>query len=95
MCEVSIIQTYTHLSYGRWNWWWRTFVYGASTSVWLGLLLAYHLCVNLKVQHLTTLMVYFITSSIVCVTGGLAAGSAALLASFAFNSHIFRKVRED
>ena len=56
--EVSIIQTYIHLSYGRIHWWWRSFIYGGSLPVWLFVTFTYHLLFDLKVNHVTTIVVY-------------------------------------
>jgi len=95
VCEVSIIQNYMGLCYGRYNWWWRTYLYGASISIWLFLTLTYHLLVDLKVQHVTTVIVYMMIQLIICVCGGLAAGTMATFASFVFNTKIFHKIRED
>ena len=95
ICEVSIIQNYLNLCYGRYNWWWRTFIYGSSIAFWLFTTLVYHLLADLKVQHFTTVVVYFMITLIVCVSGGLAAGTAATLASFIFNTTIFDKIRID
>lgn len=58
VCEISIVQNYIHLSYGRYNWWWRTFIYGGSVSFWLFATLTYHLLVDLRVNHITTIIVY-------------------------------------
>lgn len=95
VCEISIIQNYASLCYGRHNWWWRTYVYGASISFWLFVTLVYHLLVDLQVQHITTIVVYLMIQLVVCVCGGLAAGTIATLASFCFNTVIFNKSRMD
>lgn len=93
ICEVAVIQNYLSLCYGRANWWWRSFIYGASISGWLFLVLTYHLAVDLRVQHVTTVLVYMMIQVVVCVLGGLSAGSLSVVANFVFNSLIFRKVR--
>jgi transmembrane 9 superfamily protein 2/4 len=93
--EVAIVQNYVNLCYGRPNWWWRTYLLGGSVSFWIFIILAFHLLADLKVQHVTTLVVYLMVQLVVCVSGGLMAASVATVAVFIFNQQLYSKTHAD
>jgi hypothetical protein len=83
--EVSVIQNYMSLCYGYYQWWWRTFFYGASVASWLFMLMTYHLLFKVTIYHATTLLIYVILEVIIAASIGLAAGACAVAAAFLFN----------
>jgi len=95
ICEISVIQNYILFCWGQADWWWRTYMYGASMFIWVFLLMTYHLFVNLFVNNTVSLLAYLTIMYCVCMCGAIATGSIAVCASFCFNSMIYSKVRQD
>lgn len=93
VAQISIAQTYLLMCYEDYQWWWRSWLLGSSTSVVTFLLLTNYLALAMKVTQLTTLVVYAVFIVILSSSIGLMSGSIALMASFLFNLAIFKRAR--
>lgn len=95
IAEAVVVQNYISLCYGNWQWWWRTFAYGASIGVCIFGAMTYHLLTRVTIYHITTLMTYVLLQVVISISIGLSTGALAVLAVFIFNDAIYRKTRID
>lgn len=82
---VAILTNYVHLCHGRAGWPWRAFIFGASIGLCLFAVSTYHLIVELRILHISTLITYIVIEVVVCSFVGLAMGTAASAGVFFFN----------
>jgi len=86
---VSIIQTYTMLCNGIWEWHWRAFNVGAATCVYMFMISVYLYIWVDGTMNFATSLIYLFTIAIVCCSFALMNGFVSFLASYAFVNWLY------
>jgi transmembrane 9 superfamily protein 2/4 len=87
--EISIITTYFMLCSENWQWWWRSFLVGAGSAVWVFLYSGWYYWTRLAVQGWVSGLLFFAYSALACCVYGVLVGTMGFLASYAFVRKIY------
>ena len=92
---ASIVQTYVSLSVGDYHWWWRSYLLGFISGVYI-----YAACAVLFMQRqvgasLALDISFMVWSLIMCTLVGLVAAAASFTGSFFFVRRIYTKAQMD
>ncbi|KAI5817359.1 hypothetical protein BZA77DRAFT_310454 [Pyronema omphalodes] len=93
--EISVVMTYFMLCYENWGWWWRSFLVGGGSAVWVFIYSAWYYFTRLEVQGWTSGMLYFAYSALACAVYGVLLGTVGWLASYAFVRRIYGAIKAD
>jgi transmembrane 9 superfamily protein 2/4 len=87
--EISVVATYFLLSAENWSWWWRSFLVGAGSAVWVFAYSVWYFYTSLSVQGWVSGLLFFAYSTLACCVYGVLVGTAGFLASYAFVRKIY------
>ena len=92
--EISIIVIFWNLSYRDYNWWWKSFLIGASPVIYFVLFSIYYF-INLKVRGIAAIVVYFGIMSLISLMSVFICGGISVLITFIFIKIIYSKIKID
>ena len=93
---LAIVQIYMQLTYGNYEWWWRTFFIGASGGFYFCAYAVIYMLVNMDfasvllsdIIYLLFLYIFVFTYSVMC-------GSIACMAGYIFVESIYSNIKFD
>lgn len=92
--EISIILVYINLCRGDYNWWWKSFLFGGSASVYIIIYSAYYFF-TLNITRFSGIVVYVELMTMISMISFLVCGSIATLFTFAFLKKIYSLIKID
>ncbi|KAF8540665.1 hypothetical protein BDD12DRAFT_561816 [Trichophaea hybrida] len=93
--EISIVMTYFLLCSENWQWWWRSFLVGAGSAIWVFIYSAWYYWTRLSVQGWVSGLLFFAYSALACCVYGVLVGTLGFLASYAFVRKIYGAIKAD
>jgi transmembrane 9 superfamily protein 2/4 len=87
--EISIVMTYFLLCAENWQWWWRSFLVGAGSAVWVFIYSVWYYWTRLSVQGWISGLLFFAYSALACCVYGVLLGTLGFLASYTFVRKIY------
>ena len=90
--EISIIVVFWNLCYGDYNWWWKSFLMGASPVIYFVLFSVYYFC-NLNIRRLSAMIVYFGIMGLISAMSLFICGSLSVLITFNFVRAIYSRIK--
>ncbi|KAJ2617394.1 hypothetical protein H4S08_000362 [Coemansia sp. RSA 1365] len=98
VCETTIIMVWLSLNSGQHNWWWRSFVYGASSSVYIFAYSVFFYFARLRagmpgVAGFVPILTFFVHSLLISAVYALCTGSMGFFAAYFFVRRIYSMVK--
>ena len=90
--EISIIVVFWNLCYGDYNWWWKSFLIGASPVIYFVFFSIYYFF-NLQLRRLSAMIVYFGIMALISSMAVFICGSASVLMTFIFVKTIYSRIK--
>ena len=90
--EISIIVVFWNLCYGDYNWWWKSFLMGASPVIYF-LIFSLIYFFNLKLTRLSAIIVYFGIMGLISSMSLFICGSISVLMTFLFVKIIYSRIK--
>ena len=90
--EISIIVVFWNLCYGDYNWWWKSFLIGASPVIYFIIFSIYYFF-NLQIRRLSAMVVYFGIMGLISSMSLFICGSISVLITFVFIKFIYSKIK--
>ena len=90
--EISIIVVFWNLCYGDYNWWWKSFLIGASPVIYFVAFSIYYFF-NLQIRRLSAMVVYFGIMGLISAMSLFICGSVSVLATFIFVKFIYSRIK--
>lgn len=87
--EISIVTTYFMLCAENGRWWWRSFLVGAGSAVWVFVYSGWYYWTKLAVQGWASGLLFFAYSALACCVYGVLVGTVGFLASYMFVRKIY------
>lgn len=92
--ELSIIFIYLYLCKGDYNWWWKSFIIGGSSSIYfIGYSVFYF--IKLDIVRLSTTVIYYGLMTLITSLIFFISGSIAVLSTFIFLHKIYSLIKID
>ncbi|KAF2713706.1 endosomal membrane protein [Pleomassaria siparia CBS 279.74] len=96
MGAVSVILAVTVVEVTiNYHWWWRSFLVGGSSSVWIFAYLVWYFFTNLHVTGFVSSLLFFCHGFLACALYGLLTGTVGFLAAYAFVRRIYGSIKAD
>ncbi|KAL0217804.1 hypothetical protein RCL1_008653 [Eukaryota sp. TZLM3-RCL] len=92
--EISISLVYFQFCSENYLWWWRSFLYPASSALYFLAYAVYFLITSLDLVKLSSVVTFLCYISIVTVAFGLLAGSVGFFGVYAFTNKIFSSINK-
>ena len=92
--ELSIVVVFCNLCYGDYNWWWRSFIIGASPVVYFLAYTVYYFF-YLKIRRISAMVVYFGMMGLISAMVMFISGSTSVLITFGFLKKIYARIKSD
>ena len=92
--EISIIVIFWNLSYRDYNWWWKSFLIGASPVIYFVLFSIYYL-ITLNIKGISAIVVYFGIMGLISLLSVFICGGISVLITFIFIKIIYSKIKID
>jgi len=93
--QVTILMAYFHLCAEDYRWWWRSFLTSGSASLYVLLYSLYYYSTRLEFTSLTSTILYFGWTLIICIIFFVLSGTIGFLASFLFIRKIYSVIKID
>ena len=90
--EISIIVVFWNLCYGDYNWWWKSFLIGASPVIYFIAFSIYYFF-NLQLRRLSAIVVYFGIMGLISAMSLFICGSISVLITFGFVKLIYSRIK--
>jgi transmembrane 9 superfamily protein 2/4 len=90
--EISIIVVFWNLCYGDYNWWWKSFLIGASPVIYFITFSIYYFF-TLKLRRLSAIVVYFGIMGLISAMSLFICGSISVLITFMFMKFIYSRIK--
>ena len=90
--EFAIIVVFWNLCYGDYNWWWKSFLIGASPVIYFVMFSVYYFF-NLQLRRLAAIVVYFGIMGLISAMALFISGSMSVLMTFIFVKFIYSKIK--
>ena len=90
--EISIIVIFWNLCYGDYNWWWKSFIIGASPVIYFVIFSVYYFF-KLQIRRLSAIVVYFGIMGLISSMALFICGSISVLITFAFVKFIYSRIK--
>ncbi|KAI9824707.1 MAG: hypothetical protein M1826_007285 [Phylliscum demangeonii] len=87
--EVTVVATYLQLCSEDHHWWWRSFLVGGCSSVWVFLYSIWYFYAKLHIHGFVSSMLFFSYSLLACAVYGLLTGTIGFVAAYAFVRRIY------
>jgi len=94
MGEMSILVVYYNLCYGDYNWWWKSFIIGASPVIYFVLYSIIYFF-YLKITTISAMVIYFGMMALISAMVILISGSVSMLFCLGFLNKIYSEIRID
>jgi transmembrane 9 superfamily protein 2/4 len=92
--EISIMVIFMNLCYGDYNWWWKSFLIGASPVIYF-ILFSIVYFFKLKITGFSGIVVYFGIMGLISTMSLFICGSISVLVTFLFVKFIYSKIKID
>jgi transmembrane 9 superfamily protein 2/4 len=92
---VSILNTYLCLQAQNWQWWWRAFFSGFSTTLFVLAYCVYHMIFEFGMDIFWSDVVFLLYSILVSNLFGLMCGTISLAASLIFVTLLYQQGKSD
>ena len=92
--EISIIVIFWNFCYGDYNWWWKSFIIGASPVIYFVLFSIYYF-INLHLRGISAIVVYFGIMGLISSMSVFICGGTSVLITFIFVKFIYSKIKID
>ena len=92
--EISVIVVYWNLCWGDYNWWWKSFLIGASPVFYFVGYSVYYFF-NLGITRISSMIVYFGIMGLISVIALFVGGSIAVIVTFSFIRRIYSEIKID
>lgn len=92
---LSIISCYMSLCNQDYDWWWRSFIIGASGSCYIALYAIYYIAINFRLTEWASDAAFIIYLYIFMGCYGCMTGTVGVMASYNFISRIYKDIRTD
>ncbi|KAI7071158.1 hypothetical protein KC327_g7720 [Hortaea werneckii] len=93
--EVSVIGVYGLLCCENYNWWWHSFLLGASSSFWIFAYCLYYAANHLHLVGWPSSLLFFAYSFLACAVYALLMGTVGFLTAYAFVRRIYWAIKVD
>ena len=90
--EISIIVVFWNLCYGDYNWWWKSFLIGASPVIYFVIFSIYYFF-NLQLRRLSAMVVYFGIMGLISAMSVFICGGTSVLICFVFVKTIYSRIK--
>ena len=90
--EFAIIVVFWNLCCGDYNWWWKSFLIGASPVIYFVAFSVYYFF-SLQIRRLSAIVVYFGIMGLISAMAMFISGSMAVLITFVFVKFIYSKIK--
>ena len=90
--EFSIIVVFWNLCYGDYNWWWKSFLIGASPVIYFVIFSVYYFF-SLQIRRISAIVVYFGIMGLISGMSLFISGSMSVLMTFIFVKFIYSKIK--
>ena len=90
--EFAIIVVFWNLCYGDYNWWWKSFLIGASPVIYFVLFSIYYFFKS-QIRRISAVVVYFGIMGLISAMALFISGSMAVLLTFIFVKFIYSKIK--
>lgn len=91
--EVSLLANYLFLCWHEYNWWWRSYLGGASSGIIMLAIMLFYAFADLQVEFVTTLVSYGVACLLASTLLGLMSASVAIYAALQFNIVIYGYIK--
>ena len=92
---LSCIQTYMQLCYQNYEWWWRSFIVGASCAIYIALYAIWYLATQMNISDVASDIGFLIYMYVFVGCYIFAAGAISTQASYFFVSRIYSNQRSE
>ena len=92
--EMSVIVVYCNLCYGDYNWWWKSFIIGASPVIYF-ILYTFAYFFYLKITRLSAMVVYFAMMIMISSMAMFICGTVSVFFTMGFVNRIYSSIRVD
>jgi transmembrane 9 superfamily protein 2/4 len=89
IAEVTIVSVYVQLCAENYHWWWQSFFVGGGSALWVFVYSAWYYAFKLNISGLSSSLLFFAYSFMVCCVYGLLAGTVGFLSAYAFVRRIY------
>ncbi|KAI7467678.1 putative multispanning membrane protein [Hortaea werneckii] len=93
--EVSVIGVYGLLCCENYNWWWHSFLLGASSALWIFAYCLYYAANHLHLVGWPSSLLFFAYSFLACAVYALLMGTVGFLTAYAFVRRIYWAIKVD
>ena len=90
--EISIIVIFWNLCYGDYNWWWKSFIIGASPVIYFVIFSIYYFF-NSQIRRLSAIVIYFGIMGLISSMALFISGSMSVLITFVFVKFIYSRIK--
>ena len=90
--EMTVIVVYFNLCYGDYNWWWKSFIIGASPVIYFVIFSIYYFF-NLQIRRLSAIVIYFGIMGLISSMALFISGSMSVLITFVFVKFIYSRIK--
>ena len=90
--EFAIIVVFWNLCYGDYNWWWKSFLVGASPVIYFVVFSVYYFFKS-QIRRISAVVVYFGIMGLISSMALFISGSMAVLLTFIFVKFIYSKIK--
>eukprot|EP00906_Rhabdomonas_costata_P012446 RCo017861 len=91
--EISVVLTYFQLCYEDYCWWWRSFLYSASTGLYLFLYSVYYFNTSMNMHRVPSIILYFSYMAILSYMLAIVTGTIGFLHTYAFVRYIYSALK--
>ncbi|KAI7499641.1 hypothetical protein KC347_g9275, partial [Hortaea werneckii] len=79
----------------NYNWWWHSFLLGASSALWIFAYCLYYAANHLHLVGWPSSLLFFAYSFLACAVYALLMGTVGFLTAYAFVRRIYRAIKVD
>jgi transmembrane 9 superfamily protein 2/4 len=95
MGEMSILVVYYNLCYGDYNWWWKSFIIGASPVIYFVLYSIYYFFFKMSITRFSAIVIYFGIMGLISTMALFVCGSISVLICLGFILRIYSDIKID
>ena len=92
--EVSMLVVFWNLCHGDYNWWWRSFIIGASPVIYFIAYSVYYFF-SLRISRISAMVVYFGMIAFISAMMMFISGSTSVFLTFGFLNRIYSRIKTD
>ena len=92
--ELSILVVFWNLCHGDYNWWWRSFIIGASPVIYFIAYSVYYFF-SLRISRISAMVVYFGMIAFISAMMMFISGSTSVFLTFGFLNRIYSRIKTD